>query len=347
MRYSALILLAIVPLALLPAGAQSPTGDFDLVLSGGRVMDPESGLDGVRNVGITAGRIAALSTEPLRGRQIIDVRGLVVAPGFIDLHAHGQELKSSQLQAQDGVTTALETELGTSGSRRAGTRRVKAKRPSTTASPWVTGRRGCARSVGSMCLIHCSARISPRWSSDPSGALNAATDRTDQRHAGRSRPRVWTKARWASARSSSTRLALDAKRYCRCSRLAARRSVPVFAHVRSMGSVEPNSGLEAVQEVVADAAATGASLHIMHIASSCLRQTPVCLEVIAGARRRGLDVTTEAYAYSAASTVITAATFDAGWQQRLGISYADFNGWRQESVSPRGRSRNTASRADS
>jgi dihydroorotase len=105
--------------------------------------------------------------------------------------------------------------------------------------------------------------------------------------------------------------------------LATRRSVPVFAHVRSMGSVEPNSSLEAVQEVVADAVATGASLHIMHIASSCLRQTPVCLEIVAGAQRRGLDVTTEAYAYSAASTAITAATFDTGWQQRLGISYAD------------------------
>jgi dihydroorotase len=61
----------------------------------------------------------------------------------------------------------------------------------------------------------------------------------------------------------------------------------------------------------------------MHIPSSCLRQTPVCLEVIAGARRTGLIVTTEAYAYAAASTVITAATFDAGWQQRLGISYGD------------------------
>ena len=64
--------------------------------------------------------------------------------------------------------------------------------------------------------------------------------------------------------------------------LAARLSVPVFAHVRSMGSVEPNSALEAVQEVVANVAATGASLHIMHIASSCLRQTPACLDDIAG-----------------------------------------------------------------
>ena len=69
--------------------------------------------------------------------------------------------------------------------------------------------------------------------------------------------------------------------------LAARRSVPVFAHVRSMGSVEPNSALEAVQEVVADVAATGASLHIMHIPSSCLRQTPACLERHRGSASEG------------------------------------------------------------
>lgn len=106
-------------------------------------------------------------------------------------------------------------------------------------------------------------------------------------------------------------------------RLAARHSVTVFAHVRSMGSVEPDSGLAAVQEVVANAAATGASLHVMHLPSSCLQQVPLCLELIAGARQLGLDVSTEAYAYTAASTSITAATFDSGWQQRLGISYPD------------------------
>jgi N-acyl-D-glutamate deacylase len=113
MRYLALVASAIALSTLLPVTAQSPTDEFDLILSGGRVMDPESGLDDVRHVGIRDGRVAALSKQALRGTRVIDVRGLVVAPGFIDVHAHGQELKSSQLQAQDGVTTALETELGT------------------------------------------------------------------------------------------------------------------------------------------------------------------------------------------------------------------------------------------
>jgi dihydroorotase len=90
-----------------------------------------------------------------------------------------------------------------------------------------------------------------------------------------------------------------------------------------MSGTEPDSSLEAVQEVIADAAATGASLHIFHITSSGLRQTPVCLDMIAGARRRGIDVTTEAYPYTAASTSITAATFDPGWQDRLGITFKD------------------------
>ena len=85
---------------------------FDIVLTGGRVMDPESGLDAVRNVGINGNRIAAISARLLRGKQTVDVSGLVVAPGFIDLHAHGQDLKSNQMQVRDGVTTALEMESG-------------------------------------------------------------------------------------------------------------------------------------------------------------------------------------------------------------------------------------------
>src|SRR5688572_25376451 len=72
---------------------------FDLVLRGGRVMDPESGLDAVRNVGIRGGRIAAVSVTPLVGRTTIDVAGLVVAPGFIDPHAHAQTLEGNRFQA--------------------------------------------------------------------------------------------------------------------------------------------------------------------------------------------------------------------------------------------------------
>jgi len=85
---------------------------YDTVLQGGRVMDPETGVDAVRNVGITQGRIMRISSEPLTGKRVLDAKGLIVAPGFIDLHQHAQDVASSRLKAFDGVTTALEMEIG-------------------------------------------------------------------------------------------------------------------------------------------------------------------------------------------------------------------------------------------
>src|SRR5271154_1417335 len=85
---------------------------YDLVLEGGRVMDPETGLDAVRNVGIRDGKIVLISSEPLSAPRVIHVAGLVVAPGFIDLHQHGQEMASQRVKALDGVTSALELEIG-------------------------------------------------------------------------------------------------------------------------------------------------------------------------------------------------------------------------------------------
>ena len=94
------------------AHSQSPPTRFDIVLAGGRVMDPESGLDAVRYVGIRGDRISEISAQPLEGKTVVDVRGLVVAPGFIDLHAHGQTNEANEFQVHDGVTTALELETG-------------------------------------------------------------------------------------------------------------------------------------------------------------------------------------------------------------------------------------------
>ncbi len=87
---------------------------YDRVILGGRVVDPASNLDGVRNIGLSGGRIAVITTRGLRGRDTIDARGLVVAPGFIDLHAHGDTPETYRFYTLDGVTTALELELGTS-----------------------------------------------------------------------------------------------------------------------------------------------------------------------------------------------------------------------------------------
>src|SRR6266849_719809 len=89
-------------------GATNGAEIYDLVIANGRVMDPESGLDAVRNVGIRGGKIAVISVGPIIGKQTIEARGLVVAPGFIDLHQHGQDAENYAVKAADGVTTALE-----------------------------------------------------------------------------------------------------------------------------------------------------------------------------------------------------------------------------------------------
>jgi N-acyl-D-aspartate/D-glutamate deacylase len=103
--------------------------------------------------------------------------------------------------------------------------------------------------------------------------------------------------------------------------VAASRHVPVFTHVRSAGKKEPGSSIESVEEVIGAAAVTGASLQVVHVNSSCMTDAPECLAMIAGARARGLDVTTEAYPYLAGMTSINSALFDPGWQEKFGVSY--------------------------
>jgi N-acyl-D-aspartate/D-glutamate deacylase len=106
-------------------------------------------------------------------------------------------------------------------------------------------------------------------------------------------------------------------------RVAAERKVPVYTHMRSAGRVEPGSAIESVEEVIGAAAITGAPLHIVHINSTCLRDSLECLSLIEGARARGLDVTTEAYPYIAGMTAINSALFNPGWREKLGIDYSN------------------------
>ena len=93
--------------------ASPPQPSYDLVILNGRVIDPESKTDAIRNLGISNGTIKAISTRKLAGRTVIDARNLVVSPGFIDLHQHGQNEENNRFKAMDGVTTALELEVGT------------------------------------------------------------------------------------------------------------------------------------------------------------------------------------------------------------------------------------------
>ncbi|MEO7366922.1 MAG: D-glutamate deacylase, partial [Gemmatimonadaceae bacterium] len=95
----------------LPLDRNSPRL-YDLTIVNGRVMDPESGLDAVRNIGVINGTISTITSETLSGRKTINARGLVVAPGFIDLHQHDLSPGILRLKVADGVTSAFEMELG-------------------------------------------------------------------------------------------------------------------------------------------------------------------------------------------------------------------------------------------
>src|SRR5439155_18136617 len=88
---------------------------LDLILKGGRIIDPKNGRDEVTDIGFGGGKVAALGSDlPIRGHQGFDARGLVVVPGLIDLHTHvywgGTSLgvDAAIVAAKSGTTTFVD-----------------------------------------------------------------------------------------------------------------------------------------------------------------------------------------------------------------------------------------------
>jgi len=296
---------------------------FDVVLEGGRVMDPETGLDAVRNVGIRGGTIAQISTEALSGRRVIYAAGLVVAPGFIDLHQHGQELASQRVKAFDGVTTALEMEIGVPDVAQF----LKSKEGQSLIHYGTTASHVAARALvfgaplnpGNIGPHAGIQEILPK--SGPATDQNATPEqisRIKQRLQHELDAGALGIGMGIQYTPGATRLeVIDIFRF------AAQHELPVYTHMRSSGRKEPGSAIEAIEEVIGAAAISGAPLHIVHINSTCLRDTIECLSLVEGARARGLEVTTEAYPYIAGMTGINSALFNPGWREQLGIEYSN------------------------
>lgn len=296
--------------------------EYDLVLAGGRVMDPGTRLDAIRNVGILGNRIAQISSEPLQGKEVVDVSGLVVAPGFIDLHIHGRDNLEQQYQLHDGVTTALELEWGIEN--------LKA---------WYASRESGA-------LINYGASVC--WPYERFKALSKYQEEADAVYQaslrGESSIELMTNTILPAAGEPITgeemrqtlaniRASLEEGgigigvpigylpdsnpgELFEVYELAGELQAPIFTHTRY-----PN--ILGIQEALANAALTGAPLHLVHINSMALGNIQVSLDMVAAAQQKGLDITTEVYPYTAASTGLQSAMFDAGWQERLGIGYGD------------------------
>ena len=260
---------------------------YDRAILGGHVMDPASQLDAVRNIGLTGGRIAVITTHAIRGRDTVDARGLVVAPGFIDLHAHGQTPETYRFYSLDGVTTALELELGTSD-----------------LPAWYRERGGGERINYGVSIGHIKVRMavmhdSGTWMPVSDGAYRAASpaqigEIAQRIEIGLSEGAVSIGAGFPYT-PAATRDELLA-----VFRVAARTTTPIHVHIRP--------GVAGLKEALALAGETNAALHVVHINSAGLAETPVMLEMIREARAHGHDVTTEAYPYAAGMTEIQSAT---------------------------------------
>jgi N-acyl-D-aspartate/D-glutamate deacylase len=283
-----------VLLLLLPSLLAAQT--YDIVLQAGRVMDPETSLDAVRNVGINGKKIAAISARPLHGKVEADATGLVIAPGFIDLHQHGQTPKDYGFKAMDGVTTALELEVGVS-----------------PVSPWYAERQGkavinfgasCGHIPARMAIMKDTGDFLPRDSAMDrlaSPEEQKAIESTVQKGLDEGALGLGMGIQYTPTATPDEILNLFY--------LAAKFKRPVFVHMRA-GNV-----IASLQEVIANAAASGAPLHVVHINSAATSKTPEALRMIEGARSRGLDITTEAYPYIASATHIESAAFS-DWESR-------------------------------
>ncbi|MGI9204653.1 MAG: amidohydrolase family protein [Woeseiaceae bacterium] len=306
-----------------PVGAQNL---YDIVIANGRVMDPETGLDAVRNVGIRGEAVAAITRQSLDGQTVVDATGLVVSPGFIDLHAHGQSARANEFQAMDGVTTALELEAGV-----------------PDVGMFRAMREGDAIINYGASISHGALRT---WSmSEHEADLDGLVERMQTESAvtdtlvteffaaisgGQYKelnperyPVLWRRLE-KGLQDGALGIGMPHAYYpgvshdeiFRLFEFAADNETIIYTHVKGMG-------VSGVQEVVSNAVATGAALHIVHINSSSLWSYQTNLDIILGAQERGADLTTEAYPYTAASTGIESALFDDGWQDKMRISYGD------------------------
>lgn len=274
-------------LAALGCGPGGPT--YDLVIESGRVIDPETGFFQMATVGIMGDTIATISDAELRGERVIDATGMVVAPGFVDLHEHGQSEEAYGLMVRDGVTTALELEVGTDD-----------------VDQWYAAREGGQLVNHGVSIGHMQVRMDvfgdPGTGLTPAGrgGSEAATPEQLDEIAVRIR-RGLDRGALAVGFGTAYTPGAEMSEVERMFGVAAEYGAPVHIHMRN--------GVAGLDSTLAAAERAGAPLHIVHVNSSSGADIEKFLTMIEEARADGQDVTTEAYPYGAGMTEITSALF--------------------------------------
>lgn len=272
---------------------------YDLVIANGRVIDPQTQLDAIRDIAIDNGKIVAISKKSLKADSVIDATGLVVAPGFIDLHAHGQDAVSNQFQAGDGVTTALELEIGVPDIPifyQSRTGKAPINFGASIGHPWVRSlAMGLSAEEGISAKAHRKLSVQ-----EHKNMLALISQGLAAGGLGIGLGITYTPA-------------ADHEEIFNVFELSAKTKRPIFVHMRNEKFVN-NDLLAPLQEVLSNAVITGAPLHVVHINSSTGEQAKVALTMIRKLQRQGFDITSENYPYTAGSTRLESALFD-HWTQ--------------------------------
>jgi len=273
-----------------------------LILRGGRVLDPESGLDSICDVAVDRDRITAVGEGPI-GDAELDVSGLAVAPGFIDLHSHAQSLPGRRLQAFDGVTTALELEGGRAPIEDAYAREARGGSPINYgfSASWAAARMEATTGVtldGGMATLF--AKIGdPEWQrAATTSELARILDRVG---------RDVASGGLGIGILSGYAPGVDPEEYLAVAKLAADAGVPTFTHCRDLIELTPDTLIDGAEEIVRAAGTTGAHMHYCHVNSTSVRHVDRVLALIERCRAEGGHVTTEAYPYGSGATGIGAA----------------------------------------
>lgn len=317
-----ILMLAASFLAAPSANAQ----DYDLVILNGRVMDPETKLDGIRNVGINGGRIDVITDADISGDKVIDASGHVVAPGFIDFHWHGQDPFGIKLALRGGVTSPLELEVG-----------------AHPVDLYYASKDGKSQANYGVSVSHLSARLG--WLDKIKNSVAGLPIYSDSVNKAAADGSRWSTERTQAGTADrlgivaavekglrqgalgigfpigyATRVSSD--EVVEVAGLAKRYNSFILTHVRYLSQVPP-SGYLGTQEFLAAAKVNDVPLIVQHVPSNCLGLTEACLKLIEEARSSGLKVAAEFYPYEKGSSFVGADYLAEGFQERMGMEFSD------------------------
>lgn len=290
----------------LPGAAPAPPTEhvFDRVIRNGRVVDPETGYDGVADVGIDGDRITSISTDALTGKASIDATGLVVAPGFIDVLSYEPNPYGVWYKIADGVTTNL------------GMHGLNSTAEAFFETYGSDDQRPPVHYGGAFDDPHMRSVVEKLPTRAATGAQLGELQASFENAIANGYIGLDVEPEYTPWVTTDEIVALAT--------VAAEHGMPVFSHIRASSPDAPNGGsLGALDELLQVAERTGAAVHVDHITSMTTHVMAEAIARIDEARAAGLDVTACLYPYDFWATTLASERFADGWQQRFGIDYGD------------------------